>query len=149
MAKADAARPFWERQTLSEMTAGEWDCLCDGCARCCLNKLEDGDSGDIAFTEVACRLLDLETCSCRRYRQRARLIPSCVILTPEMVASTSWLPQTCAYRRVHEGRGLAWWHPLVSGDPETVFLAGVSVRGRVVGEQDAGELEDHVVDWPA
>ncbi len=149
MLEANAALPFWERKTLFEMTAGEWESLCDGCARCCLNKLEDEDSGDIAFTEVACRLLDLETCRCQRYQERARLMPSCVILTPETVAGTSWLPQTCAYRRVHEGRGLAWWHPLVSGDPETVFLAAASVRGRVVGEQDAGELEDHVVDWPA
>ena len=109
----------------------EWESLCDGCARCCLVKLEDDDTGDIHFTDIGCKLLDGETCRCRDYRRRQSRVPDCVKLTPEAVRSLSWLPVTCAYRVVAEGRDLAWWHPLVSGSPDTVHQAGVSVRGRV------------------
>ena len=143
-----AEDPFWRRKTLAEMTRSEWESLCDGCAKCCLDKLEDEDTGEIQYTEVACRLLDLGTCRCTDYANRKRFVPDCVVLTPRTVARLSWLPSSCAYRLVSEGKDLEWWHPLVSGDPETVHRAGVSVRGRAVPEALAGDLEDHVVHWP-
>ena len=140
--------PYWRTKTLEEMTREEWEALCDGCARCCLLKLEDADTGEIAYTDIACRLLDLGTCRCTRYRQRLRMVPECVDLTPEQVRKLDWLPSTCAYRLVAEGRDLAWWHPLVSGDPETVHRAGISVRGRVVPERRGDDPEDRIVTWP-
>ncbi len=143
-----AEEPFWRRKTLAEMTRGEWESLCDGCAKCCLDKLQDDDTGEISYTEVACRLLDIGTCRCTDYANRKRFVPDCVVLTPRTVARLTWLPSTCAYRLISEGRDLEWWHPLVSGDPETVHRAGVSVRGRAVPEAVAGDLEDHIVHWP-
>ncbi len=143
-----AEEPFWRRKTLAEMTRSEWESLCDGCAKCCLDKLEDEDTGEIQYTEVACRLLDLGTCRCTDYSNRTRFVPDCVVLTPRTVARLTWLPSSCAYRLISEGKDLAWWHPLVSGDPESVHRAGVSVRGRAVPEALAGDLEDHVVRWP-
>ncbi len=143
-----AEEPFWRRKTLAEMTRGEWESLCDGCARCCLDKLEDEDTGEISYTEVACRLLDLGTCRCTDYSNRTRFVPDCVVLTARTVTRLTWLPSTCAYRLISEGKDLEWWHPLVSGDPDTVHRAGISVRGRAVPEALAGDLEDHVVRWP-
>ena len=143
-----AEEPFWRRKTLDEMTRSEWESLCDGCAKCCLDKLQDDDTGEISYTEVACRLLDLGTCRCTDYANRKRFVPDCVVLTPRMVTRLTWLPSSCAYRLISEGRDLEWWHPLVSGDPETVHRAGVSVRGRAVPEALAGDLEDHIVHWP-
>jgi uncharacterized cysteine cluster protein YcgN (CxxCxxCC family) len=142
--------PFWRRKRLEEMDAAEWESLCDGCARCCLNKLEDIDTGEISWTDVACRLLDGETCRCRDYGNRQGIVSDCVQLDPEAVRTLSWLPPTCAYRLVAEGRDLYWWHPLVSGDPETVHQAGVSVRGRTVSEADwpADTLEQRISTWP-
>ncbi len=142
------AEPYWRTKTLEEMTRAEWEALCDGCARCCLLKLEDEDTGEIAYTDIACRLLDTGTCRCTRYRQRLRLVPECVDLTPEQVRRLGWLPSTCAYRLLAEGRDLAWWHPLVSGDPETVHKAGISVRGRVVPERRGDDPEERIVTWP-
>ena len=142
------AEPYWRTKTLEEMTRAEWEALCDGCARCCLLKLEDEDTGEIAYTDIACRLLDTGTCRCTRYRQRLRLVPECVDLTPEQVRRLGWLPSTCAYRLLAEGRDLAWWHPLVSGDPETVHEAGISVRGRVVPERRGDDPEERIVTWP-
>ncbi len=142
------AEPYWRTKTLEEMTRTEWEALCDGCARCCLLKLEDEDTGEIAYTDIACRLLDAGTCRCTRYRQRLRLVPECVDLTPEQVRRLGWLPSTCAYRLLAEGRDLAWWHPLVSGDPETVHEAGISVRGRVVPERRGDDPEERIVTWP-
>ena len=140
--------PFWKTKTLEQMTQEEWESLCDGCGRCCLHKLRDEDTEAIAWTNVACRLLDSHTCRCTDYPERRRRVPDCVQLTPAAVAEIDWLPPSCAYRRVHEGRGLAAWHPLVSGDPSTVHAAGASVQGRVVDERVAGALEEHVVGWP-
>ena len=143
--------PFWEVKTLEEMTRREWESLCDGCARCCLVKLEYADTAEIHFTDVGCTLLDAKTCRCRDYRRRQSRVSDCVKLTPESVRSLSWLPVTCAYRRLAEGRGLAWWHPLVSGTQETVHQAGVSVRGRVSASEDdmsAEDLGDRIVKWP-
>jgi uncharacterized cysteine cluster protein YcgN (CxxCxxCC family) len=141
---------FWRRKLLSEMSEAEWESLCDGCGRCCLNKLEDWDTGEIAWTDVACRLLDGESCRCSDYADRRRSVPDCVKLTPESVETLSWLPPTCAYKLVAEGRDLYWWHPLVSGDPETVHAAGVSARGRTVSEVDFPvlRLEERIVAWP-
>jgi hypothetical protein len=142
--------PFWRTKTLHEMTPAEWESLCDGCARCCLLKLEDEDTGDIAHTDVACRLLDLDACRCTRYAERASLVPDCRVLDPERVARLAWLPSTCAYRRLDEGRGLPDWHPLVTGDPDSVHRAGISVRHRSLSETevDTDELEDRIVSWP-
>lgn len=135
------------------MTPAEWESLCDGCGKCCLHKLQepdddDGTPGEVSHTNVACRLLDLGTCRCSKYETRRRFVPDCVQLTAEVVRGINWLPSSCAYRRVAEGKGLAWWHPLVSGDPDTVHEAGVSVRGRIVSETRAGPIEHHIVEWP-
>ena len=142
--------PFWRTKRLEEMSRAEWESLCDGCARCCLNKLEDWDTGEIVWTDVACELLDCDTCRCKDYENRSETVPDCIQLTVEEVNTLTWLPPTCAYRLVREGKDLYWWHPLVSGDPETVHEAGVSVRGRVVSEagMSVGEYENHVVTWP-
>lgn len=141
--------PFWEKKTLEEMTRQEWEALCDRCGKCCLHKIEDVESGKIYFTNVACRLLDLRTCQCRDYSHRSKQVRDCFPLTPKMAREVNWLPESCAYRQLAEGRSLAWWHPLVSGDPATVRAAGVSVCGRVVVEDevDLEDLEDMVVDW--
>lgn len=143
-----AEPPYWERKTLAEMTKVEWESLCDGCARCCLNKLENDSTGEIQFTDVACRLLETEACRCMSYADRKRFVPDCQVLTPRNVRRLSWLPSTCAYRLIDEGKPLYWWHPLVSGDSETVHQAGISVRGRVVSERDTDDLENRVVGWP-
>jgi uncharacterized cysteine cluster protein YcgN (CxxCxxCC family) len=143
--------PFWKQKSLEALSPEEWESLCDGCGRCCLVKLEDADTGRIYFTHVACKLLDAEACRCRDYAQRRRKVRDCVELTPEAVRTLAWLPPSCAYRLVAEGRDLAWWHPLVSGRPESVHEAGVSVRGRVrLSERDIrlADYPDHVVAWP-
>jgi uncharacterized cysteine cluster protein YcgN (CxxCxxCC family) len=144
-----ATKPFWETKSLAEMSKVEWESLCDGCGRCCLHKIVDEDSGQTFYTNVACHLLDPQTCRCSNYAQRQRWVPDCRILSPQTVGQTRWLPQTCAYRRLHEGKGLAWWHPLVSGSPETVHQAGISVRGRVVSEKlvPLDQLDDYFIDW--
>jgi uncharacterized cysteine cluster protein YcgN (CxxCxxCC family) len=143
--------PFWKTKRLGEMTKAEWESLCDGCGRCCLNKLEEEETGRIYFTDVGCRLLDSETCRCRDYANRSDKVADCVRLTPRNVRTLNWLPPTCAYRLVAEGRDLYWWHPLVSGDSDSVHAAGVSVRGRVPVTEDEisdDELEDRIVNWP-
>ncbi|GAC1347102.1 MAG: YcgN family cysteine cluster protein [Acetobacteraceae bacterium] len=140
--------PFWKTTPLDRMTRPQWESLCDGCGRCCLHKLRDEDTEALSFTNVSCRLLDLQSCRCRNYERRREQVPDCVSLTPKTLADIDWLPPSCAYRRLAEGRDLAWWHPLVSGDPDTVHRAGVSVRGRAVDERQAGMLEHHIVDWP-
>jgi uncharacterized cysteine cluster protein YcgN (CxxCxxCC family) len=145
-----AAVPFWRTKTLTELTPAEWESLCDGCGRCCLNKLEYEDTGEIEWTDVACRLFDDATCRCRDYGHRHERVPDCLALTAANVTQLSWLPPTCGYRLVAEGSDLYWWHPLVSGDPETVHAAGVSVRGRTVSEKvvPIEDFEEHVVRWP-
>lgn len=142
--------PFWQRLELEEMSAAEWESLCDGCGRCCLNKLEDEDSGAIAWTAVSCRLLDTASCRCSDYPNRKAKVPDCLQLTPELVRSLAWLPPTCAYRLIEEGRDLYWWHPLVSGDAETVHTAGISVRGLAVTELTVPfeAWENLIFAWP-
>jgi hypothetical protein len=152
-----APPPFWQTKTLDEMSEAEWESLCDGCGRCCLVKLEEeaaepaaGDAR-VYFTDVGCRLLDAHSCRCRDYAHRTAKVDDCVRLTPAVVRNIGWLPPTCAYRLIAEGRDLYWWHPLVSGDPDTVHWAGVSVRGRVGALEDEvadAELETRIVDWP-
>jgi uncharacterized cysteine cluster protein YcgN (CxxCxxCC family) len=143
-----AVAPFWTSKRLDEMTEAEWESLCDGCGRCCLHKLRDEDTDAVIYTNVACRLLDARSCACSDYERRQRKVPDCVQLTPDTLADIDWLPPTCAYRRLQEGRGLSWWHPLISGRRESVHEAGISAQGRMVGEREAGPLEHHVVDWP-
>jgi uncharacterized cysteine cluster protein YcgN (CxxCxxCC family) len=140
--------PFWKTKSLEQMTREEWESLCDGCGRCCLHKLRHDETNELSFTNVACRLLDLNSCRCSDYAQRQRRVPDCVSLTPQALHEIDWLPPSCAYRRLRDGHDLAWWHPLVSGNPDTVHQAGVSVRGRAISERRAGALEQHVVGWP-
>jgi uncharacterized protein len=145
-----ADEPFW-RKGLEALDKAEWESLCDGCGRCCLVKLEDEDSGRIHFTSIACKLLESGTCRCSDYSHRNRRVPDCVKLTPQAVRTIPWLPPTCAYRLVAEGKDLMWWHPLVSGSPQTVHEAGISVRGRIDAFEDDVPLEDFpdfVVQWP-
>jgi hypothetical protein len=137
---------FWEEKRLEAMSRAEWESLCDGCGKCCLHKLEDDETGEVFPTNVACRLLDRRSGQCKDYRRRHAFVPECVRLTARTVASHDWLPSTCAYRLLAEGRPLADWHPLVSGDPESVHRAGISVRGWTVSEDEVGDLENHIVE---
>lgn len=140
-------RPFWERKTLKQMSKREWESLCDGCARCCVFRLEDEQTGERIGTNVCCDLLNTDTCRCTDYPRRSIRQPQCITLTASMLTKdASWLPGSCAYRRIAEGQGLEWWHPLVSGTSQTVVDAGITVRGRVIHESDAGDLEHHLVD---
>ena len=142
-------RPFWERKKLAELTHDEWESLCDGCGRCCLKKLEDEATGKIAYTDVACKLLDRERCRCRGYARRHELVPDCVALRAGDERTLDWLPTTCAYRKVAAGEPLDWWHPLVSGDPDTVHRAGISVRGRALAERNVAvdALKTRIIRW--
>ncbi len=139
---------FWEEKSLGEMSFDEWEQLCDGCGRCCLNKIEDQETGKIHFTNVACRLLDLDACQCSSYNDRRRFVPDCRKLTPKNLGRFPWLPSTCAYRLLAEGKTLFWWHHLISKSFETVHQAGVSIRGRSISERDIEKLEDHLASWP-
>lgn len=127
-------QPFWEVKTLDEMTRQEWESLCDGCARCCLVKLQDDDTDVVYYTLASCAQLDVKSCRCQSYERRTELVHDCVDLTPDSVEKYDWLPATCAYRKLAEGRPLSWWHPLVSGSRETVHEAGISVRGKAISE---------------
>ena len=141
--------PFWQRKKLNEMSQAEWESLCDGCGQCCLQKLEDEDTGDVFNTELVCRFMNQDSCRCTVYPERLQKVPGCTVLTPGTVADYHWLPRTCAYRTLAEGRPLAEWHPLRSGDPASVHRAGISVRGRVVSEDCVPEQdwEEHIIHW--
>ncbi|MGV3554848.1 MAG: YcgN family cysteine cluster protein [Croceibacterium sp.] len=139
---------FWELP-LAELGRAEWEALCDGCGHCCLHKLEDEDTGEIAGTNVACKLLDTATARCSDYRHRKAYVPDCLRLTLKLVDTVPWLPATCAYRVRAEGRPLPEWHPLLTGSREAMIPAGACVAGKVVSESDAGPLEHHVVEWEA
>lgn len=144
-----AALVFWQAKTLSEMTASEWESLCDGCGKCCLHKLENEDTGEVFYTNIACHYLDHQQSRCQSYVERQSLVPNCVVLTPDTVKDIDWLPDTCAYRLLANGLPLFDWHPLVSGDPDSVHKAGMSVAGRVVAENSVAEedYEDYIVRW--
>jgi uncharacterized protein len=139
-----ASRPFWETKSLEQMTVPEWESLCDGCGLCCLIRFEDEDTREIFPTRVHCRLFDSQACACTNYPERKRYVPDCIKLTPNNIETLQWMPLSCAYRRIHEGRGLADWHPLVSGDPESVHEAGVSIRGETFSEDELADPEDAV-----
>jgi hypothetical protein len=141
---------FWELP-LRELSRSEWEALCDGCGKCCLNKLEDEDTGEVELTRVACRLLDGSTCQCSKYATRHDYVPECIVLTPaSIVRNLYWLPQTCAYRLRHENRPLPSWHHLLSGDPEAVHRAGASIRGETLSEVEVADedWEDHIIEEP-
>ena len=141
-------KPFWEVKTLAQMSAAEWESLCDGCGLCCLIRFEDEDTGEIIPTRVSCRLFDDALCSCSDYANRKAHVPDCIKLTPGNIEDLQWMPKSCAYRRLHEHRGLASWHPLISGDPESVHRAGVSIRGQTISEASLDNPED-AIDYEA
>lgn len=131
--------PFWKRKPLEKMTQQEWESLCDGCGQCCLLKLEDEDTAEIFVTRLTCKLLDTKTCRCTNYRKRQSIVPDCLSITPDKARDLTWLPETCGYRRVAEGKDLEWWHPLISNDHNTVHEAGISVRGWARSEDRVDE----------
>lgn len=141
--------PFWKQKPLATLTYEEWESLCDGCARCCLHKLEYESTGEIRYSCVVCRFLDIATCRCTRYEIRTELVPNCLKLTPEIIHTIHFLPETCAYRLIVQGKDLPWWHPLISGDPKTVHEAGISVRGKVLTEEfvHPDDLDRMVITW--
>ena len=137
-----ATRPFWQTKRLEQMTVREWESLCDGCGLCCLVRFEDEETGEVIPTRVHCRLFDSAACRCRDYANRKRHVPDCIKLTPHNIEALEWMPKSCAYRRLHEGRGLPAWHPLVTGDPESVHEAGVSIRNQTISEASFADPED-------
>lgn len=142
---------FWERYSFGQLNKAEWEALCDGCGKCCLNKLEDEDTGEVVFTRLACRLLDDETCRCSQYDIRKQFVPECIVLTPNTMAEVAYfMPASCAYRLLAEGKPLYDWHPLVSGDPDSVHKAGRSMRHQTIPEFEVPEeeWENHVIDEP-
>lgn len=142
-------KPFWETVPLAEMSKDQWESLCDGCGKCCLLKLEDEDDGELTYTNIACRLFDDTTCRCMNYALRKMMVEGCILLTPETLPSTQqWLPKTCAYRRLAEGKPLAKWHPLVSGSPDSVHQAGISMQNATIPEYEVAEEDwyDHAID---
>ena len=149
MAKQNKDIPFWKDKSLAEMTKDEWESLCDCCGRCCLRKVEYEETGEVYYTDIACRYLDEKSCKCREYERSASLVSDCLKLSPEDVKGFFWLPKTCSYRLIAEGRDLEKWHVLLSFDLESVHRSGISVRDRVVMEESVSEdeLDDHIIDW--
>ncbi len=143
-----AEQPFWKTKTLAEMSPEEWESLCDGCARCCMIKFQDEETGKIYQTNVVCKLLDIYHCRCTNYPERSRLVQTCLVLDADLVQKLSWMPETCAYRRLANGQDLEWWHPLVSGSRKTVHQAHISVRNKVISERDINpeDLEAYIID---
>lgn len=149
--RSNLAPRFWERKPLSKLNQTEWEALCDGCGKCCLNKLEDEETGEVALTRIACRLLDDASCLCSHYENRHQFVPDCIVLRPDNLDTHAyWMPETCAYRLLYEGKPLFDWHPLISGRPGSVHEAGVSVQGWTLSEFDIPEddWEDHIIEEP-
>ncbi len=140
---------FWETKSLSDMTPEEWESLCDGCGKCCVLKLQDEDTEEIFSTDVGCKLLNCQTAKCSNYTNRKSIVPDCIILTPETLSQLSWMPKTCAYRRLDEGKSLPDWHPLITGQADSPKRAGHSVAGRIFPETTIADedMPDHITDW--
>ena len=138
---------FWKTKKLSEMTTEEWESICDSCGKCCLNKLEDEDTGEIYFTSVVCNLIDLDTCRCTRYSERCTLVPECIDLKQHDFSEYNWLPSTCAYRLLVDGKDLPDWHPLISGNKNSAQEAGVAISSYAMKESEIDDLEDHIIEW--
>ena len=138
---------FWKTKSLVDFSTEEWEALCDGCGKCCLHKIEYADTGEIEYTNVACTLLNDNSCKCKDYTNRHKKIPDCLVITAQKISTIKWLPDTCAYKLVWEGKDLYWWHYLKSGSHQSIHDAGVSVRGRTISEDEDVDLHDHVVDW--
>jgi hypothetical protein len=130
---------YWKRKSLAEMTADEWEGLCDSCALCCMHKVEDEDTGEVFYTDLACRLLDLHNCRCIDYANRARMVADCLVLSVDRPDEFDWLPGSCAYRRLANGQDLPAWHPLITGREESVHEAGISMQGKAVSENDTDD----------
>lgn len=140
---------FWEEKALSEMSITQWEALCDGCGKCCLHKLEDEEDGQLYYTDIACELLDVDSCRCGDYGKRLIKVPDCLTLTAETLKDVDFLPDTCAYRLLSENKPLALWHPLISGDRNSIHEAGVSVSGKVLSETyiHPDDFETRVIHW--
>lgn len=139
---------FWKQKSLSEMTNEEWESLCDGCGKCCLNKIIDDDTDELYYTDVGCELLDSNTCQCKQYTKRFDFVPACTEITVKNIADLTWLPESCSYRRLYKGRDLPSWHPLLVGSKKEMNAKGLSVANRIVCETKVKYLEDHIVTWP-
>ncbi|MCG8489656.1 MAG: YcgN family cysteine cluster protein [Chromatiales bacterium] len=145
---SETTKPFWRTKSLEALSREEWESLCDGCAKCCLQKLEDEETREIYFTNVVCDLLDQESCRCTHYRERSTLVPNCITLQPADLKDPYWLPPSCAYRLIAEGKELPAWHPLLcNGDRHRMRLGGHSIHGKVVTEAEADDWEHHLIDW--
>lgn len=145
----NADKPFWEAKTLAEMTRAEWESLCDGCAKCCMHKLEDEDTGMIHFTGVVCRYLDQKKCNCTVYDKRRKLVPTCLQLEPGELDELHWMPSTCAYKLLNAGKPLPIWHPLIAGDRKAMIASGNTVTNKVISEEYVAEedFQEHIVHW--
>ncbi|WP_394202013.1 YcgN family cysteine cluster protein [Shewanella waksmanii] len=139
---------FWKQKSLEQLTTVEWEQLCDGCGKCCLNKLIDDETEELYYTNAACKLLDSDSCGCVHYIQRFDFVPTCTKVTIDNIAELTWLPESCAYRRLYMGRDLPSWHPLIVGDKQQMHAKGMSVKGKVVNETKVRDIEDHIVLWP-
>ncbi len=144
-----AVAEWWQDTPLAELSPEQWEALCDGCAKCCLHKLEDEDDGEVFYTRVRCRYLDEQSCRCSDYANRSVLVPNCIRLEQDNVLELDWLPSTCAYRLRAHGEPLAEWHPLVSGSADTVHRAGISIRGRSLSDEfvHPDGYDEHIVHW--
>lgn len=138
---------FWKTKTLDQMSQEEWESLCDGCAKCCIFKFEEEETGHILQTDVVCKYLDLEVCRCTQYKKRKELVPDCISITPDNILQLKWMPETCAYRLLATGQALPDWHPLVTSDPKSARKAGKTVQGRVVSETEVDDIEEHIIGW--
>ncbi len=139
---------FWETKTLAEMSSEEWESLCDGCGKCCLNKIIDDDTEELFYTNTTCKLLNIKQCNCNQYEQRLSLVPECTVISLENLPKLDWLPDSCAYRRLYLGKHLPSWHPLLTGSKNQMHKKGMSVRGKSVCETKIRDIENHIVTWP-